>query len=558
MPEPPHNRVIICGLGHVGYRCAQLLARMGERGAVITREVHQQWRLDALPEFSVIQGDARDEKLLRQAGVEQAQAIIVVTDDDLANVSIALDARRLNPTIAIVVRMFDQDMAAHLEQSGQVQRALSASALAAPAFVAAALGASVCGSFPVDGRACVVSQHLIAAPPAPHAPPTLGVWAAQTGHIVIAMERGGQLALRPASDVPLADGDRLTCLKLSNRDAVRRPARARGSSLRALVVGVRQWWCDVPRPVRRGLTALLTLVVMSVVVFRVALGIPLVDALYFVVTTVTTVGYGDYNLLGAPAWLKLFGSLVMISGVALLAALVSIITDLVLSMRLGDVLGHGRAQLQEHVIVAGLGDIGFRLVRDLVQSGEEVVAIAGSADGRYVDAARELAFVVIGNAKTEETLRRAGAAQAKAIIAVADDDMINLSIGLAAKRAGACRRTVVRMFDSQLAEKIQAGLPIDAVLSVSGAAVPTFVGAAFCPDILEGLLVRDWLVLIYAQTISPDSPLVGAEAGRLGARQSALLLKRAGGNEFVEAPLDYRLAPGDALIGAHWRSCAQR
>ena len=114
------GHLIVCGLGHVGYRSLCLLAQLGESAVVITLETGDESRLATEPQFPVIIGDARDERLLRQAGIEKAKGILVVTNDDLVNVSIALDAGRLNPGIAIVIRLFDQELAVHLEKSVKI------------------------------------------------------------------------------------------------------------------------------------------------------------------------------------------------------------------------------------------------------------------------------------------------------------------------------------------------------------------------------------------------------------------------------------------------------
>ena len=127
------GHIIICGLGHVGYWVLNLLDQLGERVVVITEETHPDYRKSAKLQFEVLTGDARDDRLLKSAGIEKAKAIIAVTDDDMANVSIAIDAKRFNPNITVVARFFDQDLAAHLEKSINIHRALSTSALAAPA-----------------------------------------------------------------------------------------------------------------------------------------------------------------------------------------------------------------------------------------------------------------------------------------------------------------------------------------------------------------------------------------------------------------------------------------
>lgn len=552
------GHLIICGLGHVGYRCLCLLARLGKHGVVITRETSEEWRLDAESRFSVVIGDARDEKLLRQAGIERAKAIVVVTNDDLANVSIALDARRINPDIAIVVRLFDQALAGHLEKSVKIHRALSASALAAPAFVAAVSGAAMRGSCTTDGVCCHIEQHVVESGSSP-AGTTYGQWAAKTAHVVLALDRGEQTMLRPDGNTEILPGDRVTAVGFVGGRENRTPAsrgsercRAGISAWRAFWVGVREWWRDAPVALRTALIALLTVVVLSVGVFHFAHGLSLVDAFYFVVTTITTVGYGDCNLMEAPTWLKLYGSLVMLCGAAIVATLFSIITDLILGTRFRDVLARSCSQFKGHIIVAGLGNIGFRVVKELVQSGETVVAIEQRETGEFVRAARELVPVVLGNAKTEETLRRAGMAGAKAIVAVTDDDLANLSIALAAKRGHGSCRVVVRLFDAKLAEKMQQGLGIDSVLSVSGAAAPTFVGALACPDIVQGLVLRNCLVAVFHRVIGAGAPCLGRKAIDMGENQSALFVKRAGAAAYDTATPQVELQEGDEVIAAQW------
>ena len=99
---------------------------------------------------------------------------------------------------------------------------------------------------------------------------------------------------------------------------------------------------------------ILCLVVLaSVALFHWKMNLPFVDALYFVVTIITTVGFGDYNFQNASPFLKLYGVMLMLCGAAILATLFSIITDLVLSTRFRDVLARGCSRLQDHIIEAG-------------------------------------------------------------------------------------------------------------------------------------------------------------------------------------------------------------
>jgi len=557
-PEAPEaqssEHVIVCGLGHVGYRAVRLLMRLGRRGVVITRELNEDWRRAIEPQFRVIVGDAQDDRLLDQAGVAGAKAVIVVTDDDLANLSIALDARRMNPRAALIVRQFDQELAVHLEQSAEIDRALSASALAAPPFVAAALGTTVRCSFAAGTAICHVGEEGIDAG-SPREGRSLGEWSASTGQAALAVRRGERVIVPCAPDTPILPGDHIIALRLTDDrsppDAAARRSARHGpgiSPFRRFWMGCRQWWREVPRAMRVAMLALAVVVLVSVGVFRAALGLPLVDALYFVVTTITTVGYGDIHLMNAPTALKLYGIFVMLCGAAILAVIFSIATDLILRTRLRDVTAHGAEHYRDHVIVAGLGNIGFRLVRDLVQAGQSVVAIEHRADAPLLQAARELVPVVLGNAKTLETLRKAGAAGAKAVVAATDDDLANLSTALAAKRIQPSCRVVLRVFNSELAEKMQQGLAMDAVLSVSAAAAPTFVAAALCPHALHGFLLGDWLLAVFHQTVRDDCP----EAGMTAPNQSLLFVKRAGAARFETAAGGGVPRPGDETLGVRW------
>ncbi len=191
------DHVIVCGMGHVGYRIVRLLMRLGLRGSIIALDVKPDWRAEVETDFSVIVGDARDDAMLRKAGIERARAILAVTNDDLANVSIALDAQRMNPGIAVTARIFDLDLAGHLEPALKIDRALSASALAVPAFVAAALGGSVQGAFEIDGRRWVITSGED-----PSTPP----------RVPLAVARGPDVTICPNSDMKFAAGDQVTYL----------------------------------------------------------------------------------------------------------------------------------------------------------------------------------------------------------------------------------------------------------------------------------------------------------------------------------------------------------
>ena len=206
--------------------------------------------------------------------------------------------------------------------------------------------------------------------------------------------------------------------------------------------------------------------------------------------------------------------------------------------------------------MAGLGNVGFRLVQSLVEHGESVVAIERRHDGDFVQAAREWVPVVLGNAATEETLNKAGAAGAKVVIAATDDDLTNLSIGLAAKQARPDCRVVVRVFDSNLAEKMERELGVDAVLSMSAAAAPTFVGAALPRALMALRWTSAWPWRSIAR-LRRTTPAWAAPPRTWPTTRPHCGSARPAPPDTRAATGD-RLAPGDQVLGVWWRPFAPR
>ena len=109
----------------------------------------------------VFHGDIRSEATLKRAGVQRARCIIAASDDDLANIQAALQARELNPAIRVVLRLFDQDLAARFQSGFNISTAFSTSYLAAPAFAMSALDDSVVGSFYVGNKPMLTVRILV-------------------------------------------------------------------------------------------------------------------------------------------------------------------------------------------------------------------------------------------------------------------------------------------------------------------------------------------------------------------------------------------------------------
>ncbi|MCG3136630.1 MAG: hypothetical protein HJJLKODD_00465 [Phycisphaerae bacterium] len=162
MAQALSDHVVLIGLGKLGYRIYLLLKELGEQVVVIESNPANQFleniRRDGSP---LLIGDARRQAFLVDANIAKAKSIVLATDDDLANLETALDARQLSPKIRVVLRMFDQNMADKVGQAFNMPVALSPSTRAAPAFALAAMDPAITDSFIIDEQLIVMQRWRV-------------------------------------------------------------------------------------------------------------------------------------------------------------------------------------------------------------------------------------------------------------------------------------------------------------------------------------------------------------------------------------------------------------
>lgn len=210
MAESLSNHVILIGLGKVGYRTYRTLHRLGIPVVVIDFDERSSFLTDARRDGTpIIIGDARREALLDEAGIERARAIVIATDNDLANLEVALDARQKRPDIRVVMRMFDQNMADKVHAGFDIRAALSTAALAAPTFAAAAVVENVIATTVLEEQLLVTVRTQIRSDD-PWCKRTLAQVADKHRLCVIGHARAGAaLSLFPPASTTLLPDDQL-------------------------------------------------------------------------------------------------------------------------------------------------------------------------------------------------------------------------------------------------------------------------------------------------------------------------------------------------------------
>jgi len=171
---------------------------------------------------------------------------------------------------------------------------------------------------------------------------------------------------------------------------------------------------------------------VGVIGYSILLNLTLLDAFYFTVVTISTVGYGEiYPTTPAS---KIFTSVIILVGIGALALALETATEEILKRSVKEIVGKPeiRKPLENHYIVCGYGDIGEVVVEELKRSGEPFVVIE-----KNEEVIRELAEkkipVIQGDALKEETLKEAGILKAKGIAATFERDVDNLFLVITAK-----------------------------------------------------------------------------------------------------------------------------
>jgi hypothetical protein len=136
MASTYRDHVILCGLGHLGSRILQQLLKSNVHVVALEKNPEARFLAEAKATgIPVLVRDAKEDQALVDAGIAHARAIIIATNDDTANLEVALDARRMSPQIRIIMRMFDQQLASKVKDAIGIDEAFSSAALAAPIVV---------------------------------------------------------------------------------------------------------------------------------------------------------------------------------------------------------------------------------------------------------------------------------------------------------------------------------------------------------------------------------------------------------------------------------------
>jgi Trk K+ transport system NAD-binding subunit len=204
---------------------------------------------------------------------------------------------------------------------------------------------------------------------------------------------------------------------------------------------------------------------------------------------------------------------------------------------------------RDHVVIAGIGRLGFRIVQQLLDFGEEVVGVEINSGSEFVQRVLDVKVpIIFGDATRPDVLEQAGVPQASAIVTCTENDMTNLEIALIAREVNEDVHVVLRMFDHDMAQKIARGFKIPTAFSTSALAAPAFARAATRSDVTHAFYVGDQLLNVSEMTVNHDSNLVGQQVCDLESELDfTMILHSRGGTVDLHPDPKTELQAGDRI-----------
>ncbi|MCY7419215.1 MAG: NAD-binding protein, partial [Chloroflexi bacterium] len=425
--------------------------------------------------------------------------------------------------------------------------ALSASSLAAPGFVSALVDAET------DRRLDMLGRDLALRLADPSDPAVLAVLADETQRPVALFPPITPRADGAEDDVDSADDVRhRLCIVDASGDPARTVAPRRANRL----LRIRTPRPSMVRRVDRRFWVLATFIVALVLLAAAYFNarhqeIGLVDAIYQAFASI--LGNADPSSLTTQD-LKFVAIGLAIVGAIALAAFYGLVVDVLMKTRVSNILGPHVGDARDHVIIIGFGSLGYRVGMALRERGVGVVAADAHPDPRFAAAARERDIALVSSdARSPDMLRTLRIEHARALLAATDDDAANLAIALRARAMRPDLRVTVRLFDPDLAARLETAFGGFESRSIHALAAPAFAAAAVGRKVLATIPVGTARVLIVARVpIEEDAPADGSTIAVEEGRASSVEL----GGCRVLAILDgdtvrWKPSPSEPLRAGH-------
>jgi Trk K+ transport system NAD-binding subunit len=480
--------MIIVGGGAIALSAAQeLCAVQGHRVVVLWRSDPDLARaVEAVGAAFVAAPRPDSSEGLDRAGVRRAITILALSIDEHLNRHAALLARDANPGIRIVLRQFNRTLAPKIEQNLPNCSVLSLAWHSAATYAAAAIDPSCFRGlqFPErDGPLTAFAMRIaedcgVGGSSLVQAERTLAARIIAVDG-TIDFPRDGVL---PDQSALVVYGEIAKLQGSATRRLAARVSPAIGGSLWLRLRPKRQ------RPPRLNLilarlaVATLCVVLVGTCYFHFVLGGDWLYAVYFVVTTMTTTGYGGVTPDRSHPADIIAAMLLMLSGITLTGLFIAFGASLLTRVQWVTMQGLRPVHRRGHIIVCGADSIGSGVIDLLLALDKRLVVVELNPDTTIVERAREQHFdLLTGDASRGEALDLCNLGAAHSLIALTNVDTLNLEIALGARARNPTMPIVLRIAEATFAESIARHFEFETTFSAAALAAPAFVGLSRFP-----------------------------------------------------------------------------
>jgi voltage-gated potassium channel Kch len=351
---------------------------------------------------------------LRVALTPDIAAVAVLIRGDVIALRYALLVEHLRPQVRLVVTLFDRTVADQLIKVVPNCQVTSPADISVPSIIGACLGDTVLAVNQLDAKPSVMrirDDEIVVEPWRPSRSRIRAVVHAATGQV-----------------------------------------RAHDNSTRILFMGLAGLACTL---------------VLDWFLATTALHERGIRALYIAARIVATVGPGDADL-HAPGWYLILASVFMLATIVFTALFTAGVVNRVLSSRSIGIIGARTIPTRDHVVVVGLGQVGLRLCTQLRKLGISVIAV--ERDPRAVNLRLAKAAqvpVLIAHAEDRNVLKRLSLHRARALAAMASDDLDNIEVAIAALAVAPDVRIVLRAGEDEVIAETRSLFKIGQVRDVS-------------------------------------------------------------------------------------------